>query len=95
MTAARRDIGLPDWPRLMRADMAAAYVGVGRETFMGEVERGVWPRAIERKGTGEKRPLKMWDRRDLDAAVDRLRAPGKPSGQKLGEACQQAWGKSA
>ena len=84
---------LPDWPRLMRAALAAAYVGVGRETFESEVERGIWPAAIERDGTGEKRKIRMWDRRELDAAVDRLAAAGKPS-RTLGGTPGQ-WAKSA
>jgi hypothetical protein len=77
----------------MRADLAAAYVGVGRETFEDEVGRGLWPKPIERAGTGEKRSMKMWDRRDLDAAVDRLAAAGKPS-RLLGGVPGQ-WARSA
>jgi hypothetical protein len=84
---------LPDWPRLMRADLAAAYVGVGRETFENEVEAGVWPKALERDGSGEKRKMRMWDRRELDAAVDRLSMAGKPS-RTLGGS-PGAWQKSA
>jgi hypothetical protein len=94
MTARRlAPADLPDWPRLMRADLAAAYVGVARETFELEVDRGVWPKPIERAGNGEKRTMKMWDRRDLDAAVDRLASAGKPS-RTLG-GVPGTWAKSA
>lgn len=94
MTTARlKPAEMPDWPRLMRAELAAAYVGVGREMFELEVDRGVWPKPIARAGTGEKRAMKMWDRRDLDAAVDRLAAAGKPS-RTLGGTPGQ-WAKSA
>lgn len=52
---------LPDWPRLMREDQAAAYLSIGTTTLR---TRG--PRAKE---LGRRR---LYDRRDLDRWADRL-----------------------
>jgi|RhiMethySRZTD1v2_1073278.scaffolds.fasta_scaffold29685_11 predicted DNA-binding transcriptional regulator AlpA len=56
-------------PRAMRAERAAAYLGgMAPSTFFELVEDGLLPRGVEVKG------MKMWDRHDLDAAFDELKA---------------------
>lgn len=56
-------------PRAMRAERAAAYLGgMAVSTFFELVEDGLLPRGVEVKG------MKMWDRHDLDAAFDELKA---------------------
>lgn len=52
---------LPNWPRLMCAKLAAAYVGLSETTLR---ERGP-----EAKGVGRRR---LYDRHDLDRWADRL-----------------------
>jgi hypothetical protein len=58
---------IPDWPRLMPEEMAAAYVGVSVPQFRREQARGLWP---EPKRRGAR--LNTYDRKELDDAVDRL-----------------------
>jgi hypothetical protein len=58
---------LPDWPRLMPEEMAAAYLGVSLSQFRREQARGLWPKP-KRRGAR----LNTYDRRELDDAVDRL-----------------------
>ena len=60
------------WPRLMRAETAAAYVD---ERSVTAFRRGVgtlWPKPIRFKGKGER-----WLREDLDAAIEAT--TGRPS----------------
>lgn len=52
---------LPDWPRLMREDQAAAYLSIGATTLR---EKGPAPRELGRR--------RLWDRHDLDRWADRL-----------------------
>ena len=59
---------LPDWPRFLTREAAAAYVGVSPTVFDDEVRSGVWPAARKR---GSKGGLLTWDRSLLDAAADR------------------------
>lgn len=70
---------LPDWPRLLSAELAAAYVGVSLSGFAAQVGR-IWP-APARIGRRT-----LWDRKDLDEAVDRLKRNGGPSPDPLMEA---------
>lgn len=61
---AMTDIGrvtLPDWPRLMREEMAAAYVGISSSMLR---ERGPVPKHIGRRA--------VWDRNDLDRWADAI-----------------------
>jgi predicted DNA-binding transcriptional regulator AlpA len=51
-------------PRGLRADDAAAYLGMGKTKFLELVGKGMIPRAIIIDG------LKVWDRFDLDAVFD-------------------------
>ncbi len=57
---------LPHWPRLLSADLAAGYVGIGETNFLAGVEAGRWPKPI---AYGRRH---LWDRLALDEAVDRL-----------------------
>jgi hypothetical protein len=59
---------MPDWPRFMVRELAAAYVGVSPNVFDKEVAAGMWPKARLR---GAKGGLLTWDRVLLDAAADR------------------------
>ena len=54
---------LPNWPRLMPADLACRYVGWSRTGFVGLVGKS-WPEPIRSKV--------LWDKKTLDEAVDRL-----------------------
>ncbi|MCQ8279920.1 DNA-binding protein [Acetobacteraceae bacterium KSS8] len=56
-------------PRYFSARQAAAYLGVGIDTFRREVERGWWPKPLRRGGA---QGLATWDRRLLDIHADRL-----------------------
>ena len=82
MTARRLDPSrMPDWPRHMTRDLAAAYVGAPRRSVLpdDEVQAGKWPKAQAR---GAKGGLATWDRVLLDAASDReagLSGSGQPA----------------
>ena len=51
-------------PRGLRADDAAAYLGMGKTKFLELVSKGMIPRAVIIDG------MKVWDRFDLDAVFD-------------------------
>lgn len=59
-------------PRFLRAEQAAAYLGVSVDTFRAEVAAGMWPPPIRRGA----RTL-TWDRLALDKAADTLMLSGK------------------
>lgn len=63
------EAALPNWPRLLSAGQAARYVGVSKTTFLEGVGR-TWPKPIAH------RRRRLWDIRDLDAAVDALKDGG-------------------
>jgi hypothetical protein len=54
-------------PRYLSREEAAAYLGVGADTFDAEVAKGWWPPARRR---GEQGVRLTWDRHALDAAAD-------------------------
>ena len=56
---------MPNWPRLMSEEQAAAYVSLSLNTFRAGVGE-LWPKAIRI------RRRKLYDRRALDRAVDAL-----------------------
>ena len=58
---------LPGWPRMMSRDLAATYCGVS----VNNLERvfGVEPVRVNAKRV-------LFDRRDLDAAIERLKGKG-------------------
>ncbi len=66
---------LPEWPRLMSAPSAGAYLGIHEYTFLAGVGT-VWPEPVR---LGRR---KLWDRRALDRAVEALAANQLASGTK-------------
>ena len=62
---------LPDWPRLMMADLACRYVSFSRNGFLGRVGE-TWPEPIRLGGKV------LWDKNALDEAVDRLSGGTEP-----------------
>ena len=60
------DRALPNWPRLMHAELAASYVGDEEASFLAGVERGDWPKPLP---LGQR---DLWDRLRLDERVDQL-----------------------
>lgn len=66
----------PPPPRLLRQEEAAAYLGVSANTFLAQVERGMWPEALIRDGPR----VVLWDRAQLDKAIDALHPPAPGSG---------------
>ncbi len=65
------------WPRGLSCERAAAYAGVSPNTFLAEVEKGLWPKPETR---GHR---KIWDRHRIDRAWDRQH---EPEGDPLMEA---------
>jgi predicted DNA-binding transcriptional regulator AlpA len=69
---------LPNWPRLMSAELAASYVGLPKTTFLERVNARRFPSPL-REGN-----RKLWDRRMIDQAIDLYSgltsAPMKESG---------------
>ena len=63
---------LPEWPRLLSATHAGAYLGIHEMTFQQGVG-SIWPEPVR---VGRR---KLWDRAALDQAVERLGAnqPGE------------------
>jgi predicted DNA-binding transcriptional regulator AlpA len=59
-------------PRLMRAERAAAYLGMSRAAFLRLVDDRVFPSGL-RISNG----MVGWDRLDLDAAVDDMKTKAK------------------
>jgi predicted DNA-binding transcriptional regulator AlpA len=55
-------------PRGLRADTAAAYLGMGKTKFLELVDKGIIPKAAMIDG------IKIWDRFDLDAVLDAAKA---------------------
>jgi predicted DNA-binding transcriptional regulator AlpA len=59
---------MPDWPRLLRREMAASYIGVSPTKFSEMVTTGALPQPLSLSGT-----VVAWDRMDLDGWVESLR----------------------
>lgn len=51
-------------PRGLRAERAAAYIGMGKTKFLEGVDTGELPQPVIIHG------IKVWDRLDLDAAFE-------------------------
>jgi predicted DNA-binding transcriptional regulator AlpA len=64
---------LPGWPRALRADLAAAYVGLGETTFREVVATEVPPVRLTEKRVA-------WLREDLDRWLDRRAGRGATPG---------------
>ena len=60
---------LPYWPRVLRRELAAAYLGMSPSLFVREVEAGALPRPVALAGS-----VKGWVRDDLDAWIEDRRA---------------------
>lgn len=72
MVAAPDDLQhLPDWPRLLSREQAAAYCGMSPPFFAAMVP--VKPIRLRRVGSSEKGGRVLYDRRELDAWIDGLR----------------------
>jgi predicted DNA-binding transcriptional regulator AlpA len=67
-------------PRLLSRPEAAHYVGVGTTLFDDLVQKNIMPKA---KAMGERRVL--WDRQELDKAIDELQEVGAPTRSQLSE----------
>ncbi len=77
MTAARADLrDLPDWPRLLSREQAAAYLGVSVNMLESRIGNP-FPAPLRIGGR------KVFDRRALDKAVDQLtgNTPQSPAGE--------------
>jgi len=68
---------LPDWPRLMRREKAAAYLDLSMSLFDRAVSEGHLPQPTTFYAS-----VKMWRRDDLDAWIDdRCAAQTAPSNE--------------
>src|SRR6516165_6224004 len=67
------------WPRLLNRAVAAEYCGVGVDTFNANVDRGALPRPLHLP-TG----AVLWDRTELDAAIDLLKTGRRPVEEDIG-----------
>ena len=56
---------MPGWPRVLRRELAAQYLGMSPSLFTREVEAGTLPQPIQLVGT-----VKGWVRDDLDAWLE-------------------------
>jgi predicted DNA-binding transcriptional regulator AlpA len=63
------------YARGLRADRAAAYLGMGKTKFLELVDNGRMPKAVVIDG------IKVWDRIELDAAFEaaKIASEGEPS----------------
>lgn len=60
-------VSVGNWPRLMRAQTAAAYVDERSVDAFRRAVGTLWPRPLNLAGKGER-----WLKEDLDQAIDRL-----------------------
>lgn len=60
---------LPILPRILRADLAAIYVGMGMSTFRAEVAASRAPQPVQMTDG-----VKGWDVRDLDSWIETRKA---------------------
>lgn len=60
-------MSLPDWPRLMKIELARSYLDMSETKFRELVKQGALPQGFE-DGSNVK-----WDRQDLDSYVEGLR----------------------
>ena len=59
-----KELRFPTNPRGLRADNAAAYLGMSKTKFLELVGQGLIPTAFDIGG------VKIWDRLDLDAVIE-------------------------
>jgi hypothetical protein len=72
------------WPRLLNRALAAEYCGVGIDTFNANVDRGALPRPLELP-TG----AMLWDRAELDGAIDLLKTGRRPVEESISNVRQE------
>ena len=60
------------WPRLMKANDAARYIGASPTTLRRLVDHGMIAQPLERGGE------RLWDIRDLDEHAESLSRVGEP-----------------
>lgn len=79
-------------PRFLSREEASGYCGVSPGTFDGWVLAGIVPKPLSLINGRTKGPLdrKLWDRRLLDAALDRLSGIGTASLPDQGERLRRA-----
>ncbi len=73
-TVLMRRASLPNWPRRLSAELAAAYLGISVSSFRQGVATGRYPQPI-RDGRRV-----LWDRKRLDEIVDLQSGLGNDSG---------------
>jgi predicted DNA-binding transcriptional regulator AlpA len=61
------DRPLPGWPRGLRVDLAAEYLGISQSLFLSQVAAGRAPEPVQISAG-----RKIWLRDHLDAYLDRL-----------------------
>ena len=59
---------MPDWGRLLRRELAAAYLGMSASKFSQMVQEGIIPAPRALPGGH----VNVWDRRELDGWADSL-----------------------
>ena len=64
-------------PRAMRADRAAAYLGMSQSAFLRLVEEKLMPAPVKIKG------MTTWDRLELDAAYDNFKSNDSETGNTM------------
>jgi predicted DNA-binding transcriptional regulator AlpA len=64
---------------LLNRALAAEYCGVAVDTFNANVDRGALPRPLQLP-TG----AMLWDRAELDAAIDLLKTGRRPAEESIG-----------
>ena len=80
-TDGRVQLGdMPDWPRYLSEEQAAAYLGVSVTTFRARIGKP-WPQPL-RMGR-----RKLYDRAAIDRVADRL---SEPAEEDPGEAIRRA-----
>lgn len=79
---------LPNWPRLMDVGLACRYVGWSESGFLTRVGE-TWPEPIR---IGKK---KLWDKKGLDRAVDRISLDAEPLTDPIMERIENAFGSGA
>lgn len=69
------------WPRLMKANVAAGYIGTSPTNLRRLVDKGELPQPLRRGGE------RLWDIRDLDDHAESLsRTSGPVEGEWSGQA---------
>jgi predicted DNA-binding transcriptional regulator AlpA len=76
---------MPSWPRLLSADLAAAYLGISRRNMLERVAQHMLPAPLK---IGERT---LWDIRALDRFVDALMGVTPASAANDEEPSNEGW----